>query len=131
VAKIQQKVFNDEVVDYWVTLQLLGLTQFPINNFGEARRTLAQAEKGLDELVGSSHILSLITRLYEGYVLERQADLDQAFKLYDDIWQEWARLMGQSNPFSLMVQTAIGSIARKRKQFDLAHKSLLEAWAAR
>lgn len=131
VAKIQQEVLGDKEVDYWVTLQLLGMAQFSLTSFEEARRTLTQTEKGLAELLGSSHMLFLMTGLYKGYVLERLAELEQAFQLYDGIWHKWVPIMGQSNPFSLMVQTAIGSVSRKRKQFDLAQQSLLEAWAAR
>lgn len=131
VARIQHEVVGTMVADYWVTVQLLGLAQFSVTNFEDARRTLTQTEEGLRELLGSSHILFLMTGLYKGYVLERQADLEQASQLYNDIWQKWAPVMGQSNPFSLMLQTAIGSVARKQKKFDLAQESLLEAWAAR
>lgn len=131
VANIQQEVLGDQVLDYWVTLQLLGLAQFSLTSFEEAQRTLRQTEKGLLELLGSSHILLLMTGLYKGYVLERLAELEQAAQLYDDIWHKSAPVMGQFHPFSLMLQTAIGSVARKRKQFDVAQESLLEAWAAR
>lgn len=131
VAKLQQEILGDKNIDYWVTLQLLGLAHFSLANFEEARSTLRQTEDGLAKLVGSSNILFLMTGLYKGYVHERLAELEQAFQLYDGIWKEWIPVMGQSNPFSLMLQTAIGSVSRKQKQYDLSQKSLLEAWAVR
>jgi hypothetical protein len=39
--------------------------------------TLTDTEDGLSELLGTSHILLLMTRPYKGYVLERQAELKQ------------------------------------------------------
>lgn len=131
VLQIQLEVLGKDRVDYWVTLQLLGLAQFSVTKFAEARATLTKTEDGLRKLLGPSHILFLITRLYRGYVLERQAELKQAFELYDEVWQKWTSVMGQSGAFSLMLQTAIGSVCRKRKQFDLAKKSLQEAWEVR
>ena len=131
VARIQQEVSGKEVVDYWITLQLLGLAQFSLTNFEDARRTLEETEKGIGKLLGSSDIYFLMTRLYKGYLLERQADLEQASQAYEDIRKRWSPVMDTSNPFSLMLQTAMGSVARKRKQFDRAQELLLEAWAAR
>ncbi|KAF7507016.1 hypothetical protein GJ744_011040 [Endocarpon pusillum] len=131
VARIQQEVLGKEEVDYWTTLQLLGLAQFSLTNFEDARRTLEETEKGIGKLLGSSDILFLMTRLYKGYLLERQAELEQASQAYEDIRKRWSPFMDTSNPFSLMLQTAMGSVARKRKQFDKALELLLEAWAAR
>lgn len=130
-ARIQQEVLGREVLDYWLTLQLLGLAQFSLTSFDEALRTLEDTEKGLSKLLETSDIAFLMTRLYMGYLLERQAKLEQASQVYDDIWKKWSPIMGTSNPFSLMLQTAMGSVARKRKQFDTAQELLLEAWAAR
>jgi Tetratricopeptide repeat len=120
VLQIQLEVLGKDRVDYWATLQLLGLAQFSATKFAEARVTLTDTEDGLSKLLETSHILLLMTRLYKGYVLERQAELKQAFELYDGVWQKWASVIGQSGPFSLMLQTALGSVYRKQKHFDLA-----------
>ena len=131
VAEIQREVLREDQIDYWITLQLLGLAQYSVTKFEAARMTLTISEKGLGGILGTSNILYLMTSLYKGYVLERQAEVMQALSLYDEIWQKWAPIMGRSNPFALMLQTAIGSVYRKLEDFKGAQESLLEAWAAR
>jgi hypothetical protein len=131
VAEIQREVLGKHEIDYWVTLQLLGLAQYSVTKFEAARMTLTTSEKGLSDILGTSHILYLMAGLYKGYVLERQAEVPQALSIYKQIQQKWTPNMGPSNPFSLMLQTAIGSASRKLRMLDLAQESLLEAWAAR
>lgn len=131
VSTIQREVLGEDVVDYSLTLQLLGLAQFYLNKFGAACSTLAQSGEGLRKMLGRSHPRFLMTELYNGYALEVQAKLDRAYRLYEDIWEQWVPIMGAEHPLSLMVQTAMGSIHRKRKEYVQAEKAFLESWAAR
>lgn len=130
VAEIQRDVLGEKI-DYWYTLQLLGLAHYSVTKFEAARIVLTECEKGLGRLLDTSNILYLMASLYKGYVLERQAEVTQALSLYDEIWRKWTPVMGRSDPFALMVQTAIGSAHRKLEDFELAQESLLEAWPAR
>jgi hypothetical protein len=131
VSESQHEVLGEGEADYFLSLQLLGLAQYSLCNYIEALSTLKRSAAGLLNLLGGSNPLFLITELYQGYVLDRLADLSGAYSLYDDIWVQWVSIHGANQPFSLMVQTAIGSIYRKRCDYEEAERVLLEAYGER
>lgn len=132
VATAQHEVLDGiDVPDYFTTLQLLGLAQFYLNKFTKSSSTLERSSEGLRKLLGPSNPKSLMTELYNGYTLEAQAKLDEAYSLYSDIWERWTPMFGCSHPLSLMVQCAVGSIQRKSMHFHDAEKSLLDSWNSR
>jgi hypothetical protein len=131
VSEVQREVLGEQEADYFLSLQLLGLAQYSLNKYSEALSTLRRSGAGLSSLFGGSSPLFLITELYEGYVLDRLGDLSGAYLLYDDIWVQWVSIHGANQPFSLMVQTAIGSIYRKRREYKDAERVLLEAYGER
>jgi hypothetical protein len=130
VSTTQYEVLGEEV-DYFSTLQLLGLAQFYVNKFDESCSTLEKSQNGLRKLLDSSNPSLLATELYEGYAHEAKGELDQAYALYRDIWSRWAPVMGIEHPLSLMVQCASGSIHRKRKEYDQAQMSILQSYNTR
>jgi tetratricopeptide (TPR) repeat protein len=130
VSRAQHDVLA-ESVDYFSTLQLLGLAQFYINKFDESCRTLEESQNGLQNCLGSADPNVLMAELYKGYTHEAKGKLDQAFALYEDIYNHWAPVMGIEHPLSLMVQCAFGSIHRKRKEFDQAEMIILQSYNTR
>lgn len=131
VAHIQLEVVGKDVSDYFVTLQLLGLAQYCVTKFPNATSTLTRSADGLRNLLGETAILLLMTELYKGYALERQADLSAAKLIYQSIWERWEPIQGAKHPLSLMVQTALGSVHRKLREYDRSEECLLDAWTAR
>jgi hypothetical protein len=131
VAQIQLEVVGEDVADYFVTLQLLGLAQYCVTKFQRAAFTLTSSADGLRKLLGETAPLLLMTELYKAYALERQANLADAQVLYESIWERWEPIQGAKHPLSLMVQTALGSVYRKLHEYEQSEKCLLEAWTAR
>ncbi|MCJ1284702.1 hypothetical protein MMC26_004038 [Xylographa opegraphella] len=131
ICKIQAEVLGENVIDYYVTLQLLGLAQYYLNMFDDSSRTLQQSEDGLARLSGTSNPEHLMALLYHAYALEAMRMLDQAYHLYGNILQIWIPLKGEDHPLSLMVLCGLGSVLRKRKEFAQAEGILLRVWGAR
>ena len=131
VSNTQREVFDEGNIDYYSTLQLLGLAQFYLNKFEKSCDTLKTSGNGLRAILGPSNAKSLMTELYHGYALEAQHRLDEALTFYQEILKNWVPIAGAKHPLSLMARCATGSIYRKRKQIGSAEKELFETWDER
>jgi hypothetical protein len=131
VSSIQREVVGEDDSDYFSTLYLLGVAQFHLNKFDEARLTLKNSTEGLRRLLGSKNAKAFMAELFNGYALEAQGRLEQGFCLYEHIWVEWTQITSEEHPLSLMTQTAQGSIYRKQRRFAEGRKALESSWVAR
>jgi tetratricopeptide (TPR) repeat protein len=131
VVAIELEVLGEDSIEYFNTLQLFGSAQFCLTKYEDASKTLQKSGDGLCKLLGSTKFPYLANLLFHGYVVERQADLKEARRMFETIWTTWTPLMGKSHPLSLMAQTAVSSVYRKEGNYELAKENLLPAWASR
>ncbi|OAL24985.1 hypothetical protein AYO20_10519 [Fonsecaea nubica] len=131
VAAIQREIYDQDSLDVYVTVQLLGYAQFSCARFKEAMASLEETEKAFQRLEGENSPKGLVTRLYQGYVQERQRELITARRNYEIILREWTPIGGDAHPLSIMARTALGMVCRKLKEHSTAEESLLNAWRQR
>jgi tetratricopeptide (TPR) repeat protein len=131
VANIQHEVIGEDFPDYFITLQLLGLTQLSVTKFEQAISTLTKAAGGFRKLSGDSDLNTLVSEMFKGHALEREARFDEAYRVYDDVLNLWAEMGPPRHPFSLMLKTALGSACRQLGRFATSEEVLLESLAGR
>jgi tetratricopeptide (TPR) repeat protein len=132
VAAIQLEVWGPDHADYLNTVQLLGTAKYALTKFDEAFATLDISGKGLLKLRGDRSRDYLMNLLWKGEVVEQQkGKLDAARELYETALTTWEAIMGKKHPFSLMLQTAVSSVYRKQRNYELAEATLLAAWGER
>jgi len=131
VAAIELEVLGKDSVEYFRTLQLLGSAQCYLTNYEDACSTLQKSGDGLRSILGSDSQDYLVNLLYNGYAMERQANLLEARRMYETIWTIWTPVMGKTHPLSLMAQAAVSSVYRKEGDYKLARDNLELAWEAR
>ncbi|EXJ76309.1 uncharacterized protein A1O5_00817 [Cladophialophora psammophila CBS 110553] len=131
VASVQREIYDQDNVDLYVTIQLLGYAQYSCAKFDEATVSLGETEEAFKRLEGGNSMNGLVTRLYQGYVLEKQGNLDAARTNYDTILTEWTPIGGDAHPLSIMARTALGMVCRKLEDYPTAERALLDAWRQR
>jgi tetratricopeptide (TPR) repeat protein len=131
VARIQRKVIGEDALDYLISLQLLGAARLSVTKFDYAINTLIQAIQGFRKLSGNDDFNTLVSGMYQGHTLEREARFDEALQIYDENLKIWISIGGSSHPLSLMLKTAIGSACRQLRRFPESQTALLEALSAR
>jgi tetratricopeptide (TPR) repeat protein len=132
VAAIQLEVWGPDHADYLNTVQLLGTAKYALTKFDEAFAMLDISGKGLLKLRGDRSRDYLMNLLWKGEVVEQQkGKLDAARELYETALTTWEAIMGKKHPFSLMLQTAVSSVYRKQRNYELAEATLLAAWGER
>jgi tetratricopeptide (TPR) repeat protein len=131
VANIQHEVIGEDVPDYFITLQLLGLAQLSVTKFEQAISTLTKAAGGFRKLSGDSDLNTLVSEMFKGHALEREARFDEAYRVYDDVLNLWAEMGAPRLPFSLMLKTALGSACRQLGRFATSEEVLLESITGR
>ncbi|KAH0841573.1 hypothetical protein FOPE_06673 [Fonsecaea pedrosoi] len=128
VAAIQREIYDQDSLDVYVTVQLLGYAQYSCARFREAMASLDETEEAFQRLEGENSPKGLVTRLYQGYVQEKQRELITARRNYETILHEWTPIGGDAHPLSIMARTALGMVCRKLKEHPTAEESLLNAW---
>ncbi|KIX98332.1 uncharacterized protein Z520_05633 [Fonsecaea multimorphosa CBS 102226] len=131
VAATQREIYNQDSLDVYVTVQLLGYAQYSCAKFNQATASLMETEEGFKRLQGENSANGLVTRLYQGYVQEKQGNLTTARTNYDKILREWSPIGGDAHPLCIMSRTALGMVCRKLKEHATAEEALLDAWRQR
>lgn len=131
VAHIQHEVIGEDVPDYFITLQLLGLAQLSVTKFEEAVSTLTKAAGGFRKLSGDSDLNTLRSEMFKGHALEREAKFDEAYHVYDSLLNRWVEMGAPRLPFTFMLKTALGSACRQLGRFAISEEVLLESFTGR
>jgi tetratricopeptide (TPR) repeat protein len=131
IARIQLEVTGEDVPDYFITLQLFGLALLCVTKYEKAVVTLREAARGFRKLSGDDDFNTLVSELYEGYALAREAKLEEASKVHRNALELWLPIGGPDHPFSLMLKTALGATYRQLERFSESEQYLLESLTAR
>ncbi len=131
VAEIQREVVGDDVLDYFLTRQLLGSAQYSVTKFDPAFNTYTEVAHGFRSLSGQNDMRALVSEMCSGWALERTPSPEEAYRIYDRLLSTWVPLGGADHPFSLMLKTSFGSVCRKLARYRESKVMLLEALTAR
>jgi tetratricopeptide (TPR) repeat protein len=131
LAQLQQKVIGEDAIEYYFTLQLLGLAQKCITDFEEAIPTLTAAAAGFRRLSGDDATRTLQTEMLIGQAKELTPRFEEAYRLYTDVLMVWQPIGGEDHPFTLMLKTSLGSVCRKLRRFAQAESALRTSFDVR
>lgn len=131
ILKIQREDVGEDVIDIYETLQWIGVAYQAMTNFDLSRNALHQAVEGYRRIKGDATFAYLIVTMFLGFTVEAQGDLEEAARLYGEIYNKWIPSNGDSNPFAAAILTANGSLLRKQGEFARAQDYLFEAFGTR
>lgn len=131
IGRLQNEMVGVRHKDTFVSLSGEGISYYFLARFEEAHDRLERASAGLLVTGGPTSKEYLYNQLYRGYALEQQLQLSAAFQLYEQTWLLWTNLSGPDNPATLMTQSALASLYRKKGQLREAEKHYTIVFAAR
>ena len=131
VLKIQKKIFDEDDIAIYVTIQWIGICYQLLARFDESRAMLEEAVAGFKRKQGERSKAVLAVSMGLANTIEIAGDLGKASEFYGDIYDKWVTVNGTSNLFSAWILTSFGSTLRKQEQYDRAEELLFEAFATR
>lgn len=129
--RLQKLHLEHNFGDCFYSQQYAALAMWHQMRFAESEANQKEASEGMLRTLGPTNLEFLKGRMFLGFAVEAQGDLDNACNIYESIWRLWTPLQGPDNPLSLFSQCCMAICLRKKKDYVSAERHLLEVLAKR